>query len=45
MYKRQDLQIESKLEIPVDGAIKTPPKPKVPDVKKEVEEALDEGLY
>ena len=40
-----DLQIESKLEIPVDGAIKTPPKPKVPDVKKEVEEALDEGLY
>ena len=40
-----DLKIEPKLEVPVDGAIKTPLKPKVPDVKKEVEEALDEGLY
>ena len=40
-----DLKIEPKLEVPVDGAIKTPLKPKVPDVKKEIEEALDEGLY
>jgi len=40
-----EVRLEPKPETPVDVAIKTPPKPKVPEVEKEVEEALDEGLY
>jgi len=40
-----DVKVEVKSETPVDVAVKTPPKPEVPEVEKEVEEALDEGLY
>jgi len=40
-----DVKVEVKSETPVDVAVKTPPKPEVPAVEKEVEEALDEGLY
>jgi len=44
-----EIQVEPTPERPVDVAGKTPPKPEVPEVKeeveKEVEEALDEGLY
>jgi len=35
------INIEPKLEVPVDVAVKKPPKPK----KEEVEDPLDEGLY
>ena len=40
-----EVRVEIKLEKPVDVAVKTPPTPKTPEVEKEVEEALDEGLY
>jgi len=44
-----EVKVDPKAETPVDVAVKTPPEPKGPDVKKdvkkEVEEALDEGLY
>ena len=40
-----EVKVEPKLEAPVDVAVKTPPKPDVPEVEQEVEEALDEGLY
>ena len=40
-----EVQVEPELEAPVDVAVKIPPKPDVPKVEQEVEEALDEGLY
>ena len=40
-----EVEVEPKAEEPVDVAVKTPPAPKVPEPEKEVEEALDEGLY
>lgn len=40
-----EVQVELNPDAPVDIAVKTPPKPKLPEVEKEVEEALDEGLY
>ena len=40
-----EVKVEPKLEAPVDVVVKTPPKPDVPEVEQEVEEALDEGLY
>lgn len=40
-----DVSVEMKPNAPVNLAVKTPPKPDAPEVKKDVEDALDEGLY
>lgn len=38
-------ELDIRPETPVDVAVKAPPAADVPEVEKEVEEALDEGLY